>query len=504
MDHETAIPNPPTDLYVSLFHQAIDALFVVGAGWRIVAVNARACELLGRSTDELVGTALTDHVEPRSPGESLPTLSGLAEGTVLEVECRLRHSGGGAVPIELSLRVLPGGHVLCIGRPPDERSRMLEELQLAHARLEALWSVSTLPQDDPRRVSDRVLETIVRMTHSEYGFYGFVNEDESVMTIHAWSGEAMKDCSLVDRPTEFPVVTSGVWAEAIRQRRPFILNDYAAGHEASRGLPTGHVPLTRLLAVPYFSGGRIVAVAAVANRPRDYTHEDVVQMTSFLQSVEAAAERARAEKALASRKELLDATQRLARVGGWEWDLEKQTMDWTDETYRLHDLEPGGIDAGAGDHIERSSACYPPEARGEVLRAFRLCVGQGVPYDMVVPFTSAQGRAMWIRTRGEAIWRDGRIVKVIGDIMDVTDRKRAEDELTRTTMLLDSLRTAQGAYITGGDPRATFDSLLGTTSFRWVKCAMRATAGFFLHFGRIDCATQIGHGLEDRTCYAVQ
>jgi GAF domain-containing protein len=89
-----------------------------------------------------------------------------------------------------------------------------------------------------------------------------------------------------------------VWGEAVRRRAPLILNDYTAAHEGKKGLPEGHVPLTRILVVPFFSRGKITAVAAVANRSTDYSQEDVVQMTSFLNSIEAATVRGRAEEAL--------------------------------------------------------------------------------------------------------------------------------------------------------------------------------------------------------------
>ena len=128
-------------------------------------------------------------------------------------------------------------------------------------------------------------------TGSGYGFYGFINEDESVMTIYAWSGGAMLDCSMVDKPQRFPISEAGVWGEAIRRRAPLVLNDYAAAHPAKKGLPHGHVPLTNLLVVPLFSRGRIRAVAAVANRAADYGHEDVLQITAFLGGAQAIVER---------------------------------------------------------------------------------------------------------------------------------------------------------------------------------------------------------------------
>lgn len=175
------------------------------------------------------------------------------------------------------------------------QKRVEADLKAAYAQLEALWTIASLTDADVKTIADRILGTITRMSGSQYGFYGFLNEDESVMTVHSWSGEAMKDCSMVDKPRQFLVSEAGVWGEAIRRRAPLILNDYAQGHEAKKGLPHGHVPLTNLLAVPSFSSGRITAVAAVANKDGDYGPHDVTQLTAFLASAQAIVDRRRAE-----------------------------------------------------------------------------------------------------------------------------------------------------------------------------------------------------------------
>ncbi|NLX12570.1 MAG: PAS domain S-box protein [Phycisphaerales bacterium] len=179
-----------------------------------------------------------------------------------------------------------------------ERLQAERNLNSAYSKLQALWSVASLSDANIKNVADHILASIVRMTQSRYGFYGFVNDDESIMTIHAWSGEAMQDCSLVDQPQVFPVCKAGIWAEAIRRRETLIVNDYAAVHEAKKGLPPGHVALTNLLVVPFYAHGKITAVAAVANRPADYTAEDATQLNAFLTSIQAISEGKRAEEAL--------------------------------------------------------------------------------------------------------------------------------------------------------------------------------------------------------------
>ncbi len=127
---------------------------------------------------------------------------------------------------------------------------------------------------------------------------------------------------------------------------------------------------------------------------------------------------------------LLSATQSMAKIGGWEYDVTGDTLFWTDEVYRIHDFAREQMSsASAAEHIDKSLACYTPESRRVIQAAFQKCVAEGIPYDMEFPFTSEKGRQMWIRTSGVPIFEGDKVVKIIGDIMDITDLRRAEEEL---------------------------------------------------------------------------
>ncbi|MBU2550191.1 MAG: PAS domain S-box protein, partial [Proteobacteria bacterium] len=189
-------------------------------------------------------------------------------------------------------------HFVAIFDVITDRKRAEQQLKAAYSKLEALWSVSSLADADLKTVSDHILATIGRMTNSEYGFYGLVNEDESVMTIHSWSGEAMRDCAMTHKPREVPIDEAGVWGEAIRRRAPFVLNDFQAAGAARKGLPEGHVPLFNIMVVPGIVHGRISSMAAVANRIGGYTDEELTQITAFLGNIQAITDNKRAEEAL--------------------------------------------------------------------------------------------------------------------------------------------------------------------------------------------------------------
>ena len=124
---------------------------------------------------------------------------------------------------------------------------------------------------------------------------------------------------------------------------------------------------------------------------------------------------------------LLNATQRLTRVGGWEWNVEKESMFWTDENYRIHGFQPNEITPGSVKHIEKSLECYDPEDRPIVMEAFRNCVKRGQPYDLEFPFILSTGDKKWIRTKAEPVLDGDRITKVIGNIIDITEHKKMEE-----------------------------------------------------------------------------
>ena len=107
------------------------------------------------------------------------------------------------------------------------------------------------------------MEEGVQLTRSQVGDLAFTNDAESILTMYAWSRTAMAEFAIADKPLVYPVATTGLWGEAIRQRRPVITNDYQAFNPLKKGYPKGHVPITRHMNIPVFDGPKIVAVAGV-------------------------------------------------------------------------------------------------------------------------------------------------------------------------------------------------------------------------------------------------
>ena len=138
------------------------------------------------------------------------------------------------------------------------------------------------------------------------------------------------------------------------------------------------------------------------------------------------------EEALRKAQSLLLATQRMAKLGGWEYDAEKQRLTWTDEVYRIHELSK---EFDCNDP-ETNFSFYAPEDQKRISLAFFNCVEKGVPYDLELKLIGARGTQKWVRTVAQAERQNNKIIRVYGNIMDITETKNihAERDLLATAI----------------------------------------------------------------------
>jgi signal transduction histidine kinase/ActR/RegA family two-component response regulator len=179
--------------------------------------------------------------------------------------------------------------------------------KLDEARASTLLELSQMTDRSAAEIANHAMESAIALTGSKIGYIAFVNEDETILTMHYWSNSAMQECAVIDKPIVYRVKDTGLWGEAIRQRKPVITNDYAAPNPLKKGVPPGHVRLTRHLNVPVFDGGKIVAVAGIANKAQDYRDDDVRQLTLFMDGMWRILCRQRAEESLKQSSRQLEA-----------------------------------------------------------------------------------------------------------------------------------------------------------------------------------------------------
>jgi PAS domain S-box-containing protein len=323
--------------------------------------------------------------------------------------------------------------VVCSAEDITERNRAEEERALNLQRMHALLHLNQMTDATLQEVTDFALEEAVRMTQSTIGYLAFLNHDESVLTMHSWSKSAMKECAVTNKKIIYPVETTGLWGEAVRQRRPVITNDYSAASPWKKGCPEGHVVIRRHMNIPVFVGPRIVLVAGVGNKAKEYDQDDVRQLTLLMEGMWRLIERKRSETALQE-------SQRILRL---VLDTIPVRVFWkdTDSTYLgcnkafMHDAGLGSTDEIVG----KDDFCMPWSSQAQLYRAYdRSVIESGVPMmNYVQPEPRADGNVTWLRTSKTPFHdSEGKIRGILGIYEDITEQKRAEDAQRESDLFL--------------------------------------------------------------------
>jgi PAS domain S-box-containing protein len=137
-------------------------------------------------------------------------------------------------------------------------------------------------------------------------------------------------------------------------------------------------------------------------------------------------DRKQAEEARRQKEVELKKTERLAKVGAWQWDPETDTVTWSEELYRIAGLDPSQTAPTYKEH----SKLYTVESWERLRRAVEEALRAGTPYELDLEMIRSDGATRWLVARGEAK-RDatGSVVQLHGTVHDITERKQAEDAM---------------------------------------------------------------------------
>jgi len=142
---------------------------------------------------------------------------------------------------------------------------------------------------------------------------------------------------------------------------------------------------------------------------------------------------------------MLERTERIAKVGGWQLNLQTGDHVWSDQTFRLHDLDPA---IHPQPTASEALLYYPPEARAQLTAASKRAIEDQTDFEVQVPLTTATGRQIWVRTHGEVVMEEGEAVRIRGIMQDLTKRYKAQQALKQKEALLRSINSnlSEGVY----------------------------------------------------------
>ena len=179
-------------------------------------------------------------------------------------------------------------------------------------------------------------------------------------------------------------------------------------------------------------------------------------------------ERKQAEEELKMREAQLTDAQRLAHLGSWEWDLATNTVNWSDEMFRIWGLNPREF---VGSYETVFQLVHPGD-RESVAACIEKAIQDHQSYKLECRIIRPDATRRIVQARGAVVVDEaGRAIRMFGTVQDITERKLAEDEIKATNDLLRALsaklqsaREEEGARIA----RELHDELgSALTSLNW-------------------------------------
>ena len=148
--------------------------------------------------------------------------------------------------------------------------------------------------------------------------------------------------------------------------------------------------------------------------------------------------RKESEERLIVTSDLLNESQKIARLGGWELDLKTGVLFWTDETYRLHDTSPDEFNPSVDAGIDY----FLPESKELISEALDKAINQGIGYDLELQTYTTKMRKIDVRTTCTVTQEDGVSVRLAGIFQDISGQKNIQRKLQKSNLALEQANSA--------------------------------------------------------------
>ncbi len=369
----------------SLIEASLDPLVTIDADGKVTDVNAATEKVTGHTREELIGTDFTDYfTEPAKARAGYQ--QAFREGTVRDYALEIRHRDGHVTPVLYNASVFRNekGEVAGVfAAARDITERMLVEGRLREQR-------------------EFLKKTIESLTHP---FYVIDASDYKIMMANAAA-----------RLDVFSEVNT-CYALTHRRDRPCSGDNHLC--------PLEIVKRTKKPAVVehiHYDRDGNTRVAEVHGYPILDDKGNVAQMIEYALDI---TDRKLAEDTLKESEARLKEAQRIAHLGHWELDLKKNVLRWSDEVYRIFGLEPQAFGATYEAFLQH----VHPDDRDFVNGAYTNSVKNRTSYDIEHRILK-DGEIRYVNERCFTEYGDQGIpLRSIGTVLDITERRKAEEEI---------------------------------------------------------------------------
>ncbi|MEP6789159.1 MAG: PAS domain S-box protein, partial [Acidobacteriota bacterium] len=412
----------------TIFNSISDAILVVGIDAKIVRVNPAAVALTGFSEDELIGKPIdTLSVNPRAFGKIfLRAFQRSRFSRRLETSCLRKDGSQFAVSVSTSKIYDPatGYYNLVFVARDISRSKRLEAEARAISKI--IHGVTTT--DNLDELLTLIHRTIKKIVYAENFFVALFDPQTELLTMQFW----------VDKYDPMPAplkVGRSLSAYVFRKGESMLFTDADAKKLIAQGeVESVGTDSPIWLGVPLKTPDGSIGVLVVQDYENSdtYSQQDVELLTSVADQIAMAIERKRAEEALRLSQERFQLITRATSDAIWDWNLWTDELWWNEGFNKLFGY--AGDEVGS-DLSSWSERIHPDDAE-RVTRDIHRHIESGKHnWTDEYRFRRSDGSYAFVIDRGYVVYdSEDNPVRMLGSMMDVTERKSLEDQLTHQAL----------------------------------------------------------------------
>jgi PAS domain S-box-containing protein len=394
---------------------------------RYLDVNESLLVVTGYSREEVVGHTARDLKVFANPEDGLRIRELLAGGEPLRgLELRLRGKKGDVRTSLLAADIIELKDKRCLlTASVDISDRKEREATLQF--LDALGKETAKIAD-----ADAILSITTRMLGEHLSVavcaYADMDADEDGFTIRGnWS--APGSMSIVGH---YSLAAFGKLAvKNLHAGLPLILHDNRAQLPADEAATFLDIGLAATICMPLVKEGRLTALMAIHDRvPRTWTRKELSTLTEVTERSWAHIERVRLIQDLRDSERRYRGAVITGRIAAWETDMVTRTRNWTDEGMELFGLSlPAGRGQVGGDDDEFLASLHPDDKH--MMAQFHRTADKEDSYPVEYRIVRPDGVMLWVSGRGRVVARgvDGKAQRVFNIVMDISERKKAEEHI---------------------------------------------------------------------------
>ncbi|HYG35295.1 MAG TPA: PAS domain S-box protein, partial [Clostridia bacterium] len=357
---------------------------LISQNGRIIDCNDQMGGIIGRSREELIGKSV---LELHPPEEHELVLRGIRENRETSLELHFKHKDGSWRTAEVH------------GRPTNELGSLRVSTIRDITEQKAAQAALKLSQERLEGIVGSAMDAIISID-SDHRVVLFNPAAEKLFGIIAQA--AMGEHINRFIPERFR-------AAHVRQVEAFGKTGTTSRRMGALGSLTGlrangeEFPIEASISQVQVQGQKLFTVIL-----RDVT------------------ERKRAEEAIKEREERLSLVVDAAQLGTWDWNITTGKLVWSPLCLNLFGFTPE-----TEISYERFLHALHPDDQQRVDAAVRRSIEEHTDYDVEMRAVWPDGSEHWIASRGRAYFENGRAVRMSGAAVDITERKRAEEQARR-------------------------------------------------------------------------